>query len=102
MAEFADTTPKELLSVFPLWVKVAHASETEEDYEAFIASGEIPPIKLTASEMELIKGGVAWSKIKSIGKSILQNPIFKKTCMVLDVALGVTEFVQGMKSELEK
>jgi len=38
-------------------LKIVAEKSTFEDFKAYLESGEIPPMKLTASEMENIKGG---------------------------------------------
>ena len=51
-----------------LMAKVARAAG-EDDFHTFLESGELPPIKLTAEELERMRGGF-WGTLAVIGGCI--------------------------------
>ena len=44
-----------------IFLRAAKSVKTKEEFVAFIMNCELPPIKLSHEEMELVRGGAWWS-----------------------------------------
>lgn len=57
-AKKINVTPKQCLSVYGIFHKLANATKDSEEWEYCLQNNELPALKLSEVEMELVKGGI--------------------------------------------
>jgi len=67
---FAERGEGEITAqMYCLMGKIAHGA-SEEEFTGFVNTGELPAIELSASELEVLKGGGPWSGLGECIKAV--------------------------------
>lgn len=88
----AVTADSATVTGFLQYAALVAERSSEEEWTSFVRSGEIPPIKLSAQELELVKGGDGGGGVLAvviIGAGVLSCCLSKGCCQVVaDVIWG--------------